>query len=262
MSSLTVKRLVWRVSTTLSDVNPQFTRYSERDIITALQCGTRALCKFLPHVGTRTVAMKLSPGTRQSIAKIVAANTKTLDGSEAVDVYGISLKEVLRNKGADGLTVGRSITIADRQVMDLGDPDWHTRTGTTVREFTFDPLDPLTFFVSPGVPSATDVWVDVSVVALPLVIPDGGEPGSEIYADEGISTQVVGIDDTWEDELWNYTVAYVLLSDSKAQAAMVRAQQHAQAFMASINLWAQQLTGQNPNLKTLPFAPEPQGQAS
>lgn len=263
MAGLLVKRVLWRVSTTLVDAKPQFTRFSERDMVTALQSGVRALCKYLPQAGSRNLAIKLAPGSRQSIAKIPAASIKTYDGSNPVDTYAILLLEVIRNMGANGTTPGAAIAIADRQRLDRQSPGWHTTTGAAVRQYTYNPQDPLTFYVTPAVPAAGDaVWVDVSLVAPPKVIPDGGAAGSELYRIEGNNTELVGVDDQYEDDLWNYCCAYLLLSDAKAQGALNRAAVHVQAFNASINSMAAAMTGHNPNLKQLPFAPDIAGAAS
>lgn len=262
MAALLVKRLIWRISQTLTDTAPQFARYKERDMVIAVQSGVRALCKYLPHAGARSIAMKLAPGSRQTIAKILASNLKTYDGSEASDLFGMQLLDVVRNMGPDGLTPGRSITIIDRQRLDRIDPDWHTKAGTTVRQYAYNPQDPLSFYVTPAIPATPSVWVDVSITAPPKPIEDGGDHGSESYSWSGGSTASVGIDDQYEDELWNYAVAYLLLGNAKSQNALARANVHVQAFNGSINSLAQQLTGQNPNLKTLPFAPEVPGAAS
>jgi hypothetical protein len=266
MAALLVRRLLWRVSQTLTDTKPQqFKRYTERDMVMAAQCGVKALCKFLPHVGIRSCAIKLEPGTRQSIAVVPAARVKFSSGAAAFDLFAIQFEDLIRNLGDDGLSPGRAIRIADRQRRDRLDPNWHVgEPDAVVREFFFSPQDPTTFFVSPPVPGTGAVWVDVQLVAPPQAIPDGGPPGSELYAydDSTPSTQAVGIDDQFEDELWNYCVAYLLLADAKSQESMARAQLHAQAFMGSINSLAASLTGQNPNLKTLPFAPDVPGAAS
>lgn len=263
MGALLVKRILWRVSQTLTDTKPQFKRYTERDMVMALQCGVKALCKYLPSAGARPIAMKLASGSRQSIAKIPAANIKTYDGGTPTDIYGIAVQELVRNMGANGTTPGKAIPPpSDRQRLDALDPDWHTRIGDVVTRWFYNPQDPTTFFVSPAIPSGSSVWVDVLLIAPPKVIQDGGEPGSERYSYEGTSNETVGVDDLYEDELWNYCVAYLLLSDAKSQQAMVRATLHAQAFTSSINSLVNSATGHNPNLKVLPFAPEVPGAAS
>lgn len=262
MSGLLVKHLLWRVSSTLMDNRPQFKRYAERDMVIALQAGVRALCKYLPHAGARTIAMRLQPGSLQSVAKIPAARVKTYDGSDPWEVFATGIFDVIRNMGANGVTPGRAITIAERGRLDRIDPLWHSKSGEVVRQFTYNPQDPTSFYVAPAVPAAPEVWVDVSLPAPPKPVTAGNAPGSERYAYSGSNTDLVGLDDQYEDELWNYCCAYLLMSEAKAQGALTRASMHIQAFNASINSMAQQATGHNPNLKALPFAPEPAGAAS
>jgi hypothetical protein len=259
MAALLVRKLLERVSGTLSDASPQFTRYSEGSMVIAAQAGSRALHKYVPHVGTRLVTVKLETGTRQSIARIPAARLKDSAGAmPAADLYGLSLQDVHRNRGAAGTAVGRAIVITDKQRLDRGDPNWHSRTGeAVVREFAYSPADPLTFWVNP--PVVGDVWVDASVISAPKVIPP---PTTTLYAATGSNNEDMGVDDQWEDELWNYCCAVLLMSDAKATNAMSRAAVHAQAFTGSINTIVQQLTGQNPNLKVLPLTPDLPGAAS
>jgi hypothetical protein len=177
-------------------------------------------------------------------------------------VFGLGVLSFIRNMGSNGLTPGKAVSIGDRQRLDLADPDWHTKTAAAVRQCFYDPQDPTTFYVTPGVPSDTAVWLDVSLKAPPKAIADGGAPGSEIYKLGGSSTTEVGVDDQYEDELYHYVVAYLLMSNSAAQGAMARASVHAQAFTTSINMLAQLATGHNPNLQRLPFAPDVPGAAS
>lgn len=259
MANLLVRDLLRRCSSTLSDTRPQFARHPEVDMVLAARNGVRALCKYMPHVCARTDAIKLLPGTQQRIDLVPAARVKPGDGSPARDMWCVQLLDMPRNRGADGVTAGRVITVADRQRLDSFYPDWHASTGPTVQHYTYNPQQPRDAYVYPGV--AGDVWVDVSWAVQPKVIPPGGAPGAEIYRYEDGNDQEVGLDDLYEDELWNYVVAYRLLSD-KGQASMSRAMLHAQAFTGAINTTMEQLTGNNPNLKTLPFAPEVPGASS
>ena len=262
MGALLVRRILWRVRTTLTDTKPQFTRFPERDMVAALQCGVRALCKYLPHAGARTIAIKLQPGARQSIAKVAADNMRHLDGSASSDVFPILLHEITHNMGSDGATPGRAISITDRQRLDMLDPMWQTRSASVIEQYAYNPQDPLAFWVAPAAPSSPAVWVAAAVVAPPPPFADGGAPGNERYRFVGGADDLVGLDDQYEDELWNYCIAYLLLSDAKSTNAMARAAAHVQAFNGSINSMAMTMTGQSPNLKRLPFAPEITGAAS
>lgn len=259
MGKLLVRDLLRRCSSTLSDTRPQYARHSEVDLVLAARNGVRALCKYMPHVCARTDAVKLDQGTQQTIDLVPAARVKPGDGSDPRDMWCVQLLDMPRNRGADGESVGRAITVIDRQRLDAMEPNWHASMGDAVRHFAYNPQQPRHAYVYPGVEG--DVWVDFTWAVLPPVIPAGGAPGVEIYKGDGDSEQEVGLDDIYEDELWNYIVAYRLLSD-KGQSSLSRAMVHAQAFTAAINTTMEQLTGQSPNLKMLPFAPEVPGAAS
>lgn len=263
MADLLVRNLLRRVSATLMDTRPQFKRYAQADMVLAARAGVRALCKYLPQTCSRTVAVKLQPGWIQSLGRIPTARIKTYDGSPAWDLNVSQIFEVMRNMGADGLTPGRAITLTDQQRQNAIAPTGHSTPGTAVRQYAFNPQVPTEILVWPAVPAAGQIWVDMRLSAPPPPIPDGtGAAGNESYRFENNSTQAIGLDDRYEDELWNYCCAYMLLSEAKAQGALSRAALHVQAFNASINSMAEQMTGHNPNLKALPFAPEVAGAAS
>lgn len=247
-----VKDFLWTVSTTLQDVSPQFSRWTERELVVYANFAQRAIAKYLPQAGSRVDAIKLATGTRQDLTKVLAANILPGDGSTPADVSGIALLDVRRNMGANGSSPGKVIRVVDRYTKDTNDPDWHTKTGAAVREFVVEKETPRTFYVSPGVTG--NVWVEVSWMAEPTVIPAGGAPGSELYLYEGASTQKLGIHDQFVDDAWNYVVGMALLKASKNTQNLPNAQTHVAAFTSSINAQATVLTGVNPNLKALPFA--------
>lgn len=249
-----VKTLLRSVSTTLQDIAPQFSRWTEVELVNYANYGQLAIAKYLPQAGSRVDSIRLQPGTRQDLTKILAANILPGDGSAAADTFGIALLDVVRNMGANGSTPGRVIRIVDRETLDNNDPDWHTRVGTSVREFVFDKALPKVFWASPGVHGVTQVWADIAWLAEPKRIPAGGEPTAEIYKYDGLSTALLGIHDQFVEDLHNYIVAVALLKGSKNTTNAGKAQMHASLFINSINAQASVLTGVNPNLKQLPMA--------
>jgi len=249
----TVKSFLNGVSTTLMDM-PQYSRYPEVEMVRYVNFGQRAIAKYLPQAGARVDAIKLQAGTRQDLTKVLAANILPGDGSSAADTAGIALIEVRKNMGASGTTAGRVIRVVDRYTKDSTDPDWHTRTGSVIKEFVFERNTPKQFEVSPGVTGS--VWVEVSWMAEPKAVPDGGNPGSELYAYDGSSTTLLGIQDQYVEDLHNYVVAMCLLKGSKNTENMPKAQLHASMFMNSINAQAAVVAGVSPNLKQLPFVNE------
>jgi hypothetical protein len=246
----TVRDFLQGVSTTLMD-SPQFSRWPEVELVRYINYGQRAIAKYLPHAGSRVDAIRLQNGTRQDLTRVLAANIIPGDGSTAADTYGIALIELRKNMGANGSTAGRVIRIVDRYTADTSDPDWHTRTGSSIKEYVFEKHTPKSFEVRPGVTG--NVWAEVSWMAEPAFVAAGGAPGSEVYAADGSSTVRLGIHDQYVEDLHNYVVGMALLKGSKNVQNMPKAQLHIGAFTSSINAQSAVISGVNPNLKQLPF---------
>lgn len=250
-----VRTLLGSVTATLQD-NPQFSRWPERELVVYANYGQTAIAKYLPQAGARSDSIKLRPGTKQDLTKVAAADIKPSDGSGAVDTYGIALLDVVRNMGPNGQVPGRVVRVVDRETRDNNDPDWHSKTGPVVREYVAEKALPKVFYAVPGVPADVPVWVDINWLAEPKRIPAGGASGAEIYLVDGASTELLGINDQFVEDLHNYIVAIALLKGSKNTQNVEKAKLHAAMFTSSINAQASMLTGVNPNLKQLPFAAE------
>lgn len=251
--SILVKDVLYRVSKDLGDIAPQFNRWTQRELVNALNDGQRAIAKYLPSACARVDSIKLSAGTKQSIALILAANIKPGDGSTAVDVRGNMLQYVTRLMGADGLVAGRALRIVDRDVLDAVNPDWNlaTSTGKRPTQYTFDPRTPQIFYVAPGIPAADTVWVEVAMLADPAALPN---IGSEDYGQASADTHVLSIDDKYLDDLMHYMMARSNMKDTESQASMQKVSAYTSLFVNSINAQAMAMTGVNPNLQSLPFS--------
>lgn len=251
MGQTLVKEVLYRASILLQDASPQFVRWPEREMVAWLNDAQRAISKYLPSSCSRIDAIKLSPGTRQSIASILAANIKPGDGSTAANVTGAALLDVVRNMGMDGVTPGRSIRVVSREVMDSQTPDWHTNTGAvTIDQFMFDPRVPKAFYVSPPVHATTPVWVEAAYMADPVQI---AWSGVATYGMDGSSTAMISVDDKHIDDLVNYIVARAYSKDAEFAANQNLATNYTQLFLTSLNAQATALTGVNPNLSALPM---------
>lgn len=251
-STIRVSELLWRVSDQLSDTDPQFNRWTQETLVNAANDGQQVLATVLPTSCVRNDAIKLVPGTRQSIEAIPAARIKPGDGSTAVDRIGTKLMgPPVRNLGATGTTPGRAIRAVDRASLDLAEPNWHTSVGKTVLEAVYDPLNTKVFYVYPGVTSAQDVWIEVAWVPQPLQIPLAGDyaKGSETESD-----LVLSVDDINVPDLVHYMLATLYLRDAEFAGALALAGAHTQLFVTSMN-------AQNPaaKLKGLPQPAAPAG---
>ena len=113
-------------------------------VLAALNEALSALVLYRADASATTSVVQLAPGTRQSIP-----------------ADGIRLIRLIRNRGSDGVQVGRSIRLVDTDVMDAIAPGWHQLSGNYVAEYTYDPHTPKEFYVYPAVPSGT-VYVELS----------------------------------------------------------------------------------------------------
>ena len=127
MAAITlVKDVLYQVSVQLHDINPQFNRWTSRELVSWLNDGQRAIAKYVPTSCSRVDAVKLQPGTKQNIDSVTSASIVPGDGSSAVNVQGNALQSVIRNMGVNGQTPGKAIRITDRETLDVNDPNWHT----------------------------------------------------------------------------------------------------------------------------------------
>lgn len=261
--TITVREVLRQASVLLQDSDPQFTRHIETELVDWLNDAQRAIYKFLPAACSRIDAIKLVPGTLQSISAIPAASCKPGDGSVLDQpVIGAVLLDVICNMGSDGLTQGRSIRpITDgRETLDALNRDWQKERGSVLKSFLYDPRTPRYFHVTPGVADMTDVWVRLAYVAMPLPIANTGTPAVPVYHTAGADTTKISVHDEHSDDLVNYICARALMKNAQ-YASSTNAAGFAAMFTGSINAKAQAIMGYNPNLKHLPFAPSPIGAA-
>lgn len=254
MPTVLVRDVLWRASTMLQDTKPQFYRHMERDMVDALNDGQVAIAKFLPSSCSRVDALRLVPGTKQSIQSIAPDNCKPGDGSTpSAPVIGTQVLDVIRNMGADGMTPGRTVRLIPGKVQDAQDRDWHTSVGIAAKTYVYDPATPRYFWIYPGAHPTTPEWLDVAYTAQPLQIPNTGAEGAELYAETGASTQAISIADEHLDDLTNYVVARMLYKPSEWSDAQ-KGDAFAAMFTGSLNAKVAALTGHNPNIRHLPMA--------
>lgn len=257
-STVLVKDALWRVAALLQDQDPQFFRYTERNLVDALNDGQMAIAKFVPSAASRVDAVKLVAGTRQNIASIPALSIKPGDGQAPELTYGTTVLDLVRDMGADGVTPGYAIRRGSRPALDATLPSWHKVVGDICTTWMYDPATPSVFYVSPGLRAAR--WVEMAYTARPKKI-DAGAPGAELHAFAGDSAVTLSMGDEYLDDLVNYVCARMNMATTET-GSQGDAGMFASAFLNGLNGLVQARTGSNPNLKKLPFAPEPVGRAA
>ena len=261
-----VREVLRRVSSQVQDLSPQFIRFPERECVDWLNDGQMAIWKYLPLAASRVDVIKLKPGTRQSIELIAAGDCKPGDGSvPLVPIIGTQiLRGSMRNMGADGLTPGKAIRLVSHDDMDSQNPDWHTAMAAgSIKAITYNPETPRYFYNYPPVPALVmgAVWIEIPYTSRPIQIPNIATVGSEAYLADGSSSVVISIGDEHADDLTDYMLARLYLKNAQGLGNAERAATHASRCLGSLNAKVAAITGNNPNLKMLPFAPTPVGQA-
>lgn len=111
--------------------------------------------------------------------QLTAGNTKqTL--SSATDIRFI---KALRNKGADGNTVGKAIRLGNMSALDSLKPDWHTETGLSyIKEYMFDEVRPDEFWVYPKPLTAFYIEIIKQIIATQVTVVGDTLPVKDIYA--------------------------------------------------------------------------------
>ncbi len=248
-ASILVKDLFYRVSAQLSDLSPQFTRWTHTDLVDYYNDGARAIAKLMPSATMRMDSIKLDPGVRQSLDSVGPTRIIPGDGSTPTTLQCNQLVDVVCLMGEDGQTPGDAMRLFDRNAMDLMYPQWGSKTGTP-REYAVDERMPKTFWVYPGVASDETWWVRCMLLADPVALPYDGD-----YSASGSDTTVLSIDDVNLDDLFNYMMARAHMRDAEYAAGAALAQVYVTAFVNSMNQRVKAMTGTSPNLQTLPNAP-------
>lgn len=248
-----VRDLFWAVGVELQDHKPQFTRWTAREVMQAYNEARIVIARLMPPARARIEAIRLKPGSLQSIAALAQADVKPDPGAA---LEGLQFMELLDNLGGDGITPGPSITVTSRELLDAYDPLWHTRTGTVIRSYTHDPRFPNRFMVEPAVPATGNVWARCAYMAMPPMLDLPTLDDGEAWALDGDEDDQVDLPTEFHMDIRFYMVARLSMKNSK-WADPSKASAFTEFFTASMNTKVSTLTGTNPNLRRLPMATEP-----
>lgn len=253
MASSTLVRDVLRdVSAQLNDLDPQFNRWTQADLLMGLNDAQTVIATYMPWSCARSDAIKLKPGTKQTIDRIAATDIVPGDGSTPVEMLGHSLHRVVRNAGNTGTKPGRAVTLTDFDTMDIMDPNWHASQGAELLQYVYDPRNPKLFYAYPGVSTTGSVWVEVAYqAAIRRIVATG--PAQ--FAATGSDSTTLTVDDKFIPDVHNYMMARAYLKDAEAGGNAQMAGSYAQLFAGSINAQVSAMTGVNPNLQSLQINP-------
>lgn len=150
-----------------------------------LNASIRALILVRPDAGAETDNIQLVAGILQTLPST-----------------SLRLLDITRNMGADGLTVGKIITPADRKHIDYSNLLWPAATGDTeIDNFSYDKENPRIFYVTPPVSATINVYVEMQVSQLPTAVTAIGD--------------ALGVNDLFFEPLVQYMLYKAFIADDE-----------------------------------------------
>ena len=197
--------------------------------------GVRAICLAKPSASSITMVFELAVGTLQPLP---STSPKPL-----------TLLSINRNitDATEPRKAGRMVKHTDRGLLDAADPDWHDRTRTQfrkeVRNYCFDELVPLEYYVYPGNDGTGLVEAEVGTLPEPVVIATGADPPDIASYDID-----VGLPEPYSVPLLDYVLYRCQMKDD-IDGAAARSVVHYQQFATAIGLKLQVEKAHSPNAR-------------
>lgn len=201
---VTAQSIIDRVRVQLIDTGST-QRWTDTELLYWVSDGQRAIVAALPQAAVKVTTVSLAAGTRQSLPA---------DGYKLIDVT--------RNLTAAGVA-GAPCTSIDRSILDRQYPTWHTANAAAgVLHWTYDPSDPLSFFVYPRNTGAGSVEVVYSFMP----------------ADITSASSTISVRDIYQTPLIDYVLYRAHSKDSDFAAGQQLAAAFLQAFTAFLQAQA------------------------
>lgn len=202
MGTILASTILGQVSKDLND--PSQVRWPAADLLRYLNDGQRAAAGLKPECSRAPKVWQLTAGVAQ----------------QALPVGVLRLVEPVCNQGADGVTPGMPITLAERSTLDGTQPTWRTDVNAMgyVRHVILT-SDPHTVNVYPKAPSGA--W---QIEAICDVVP----------ADVTASTNPITLDDIYEEALTWYVMHRCYGKNVEFGGSTGESNNYYQKFMAAM----------------------------
>jgi hypothetical protein len=187
---MTVQDIMDRVSTLYNDAS--YERVSKQMYLNFLDDALNQLVMSRPDSHVRTTVVQLDPGTRQRLPE-----------------EALSLIDIYRNMGQDGVTQGSPIWQVNRKDLDYFS-NWHSASAvdpTEITEFSYDARSQKTYWASPAPGSMTAIFVEMDY--------SYSFPKYATLDWDFAVTQAIDCDDTFQGPICSYML-YILYSTDSA----------------------------------------------
>lgn len=228
--AILVNDLISRVQAVLQDTTG--VRWPQTELVLWINDAQREVALLKPDAMSNTAIVTLDAGTKQSIPA---------DGNRLLKV----VRNMAQNASDSSLYDGkRSIRLVDGDILDSQTPDWHDSTvggdaahGGEVKHYIYNEESPRTYYVYPGVSSASTVYLEIMYSKNPAVL-------ATITGSTTLS-----VPDIFGNAVMNYVLYMAYMKDSEYAGNQQRAANHYQLFSASVTGKAQIDTVSSPNVE-------------
>lgn len=228
--AILVNDLISRVQAVLQDTTG--VRWPQTELVLWINDAQREVALLKPDAMSNTAIVTLDAGTKQSIPA---------DGNRLLKVVRNMTQNANDNTLYDGK---RSIRLVDGDILDSQTPDWHDSTvggdaahGSEVKHYIYNEESPRTYYVYPGVSSASTVYLEIMYSKNPAVI-------TTVTGSTALS-----VPDIFGNAVMNYVLYMAYMKDSEYAGNQQRAANHYQLFSASVTGKAQIDTVSSPNVE-------------
>jgi hypothetical protein len=196
-------------------------RWTDPEVLQWLTDGQRTIVLYRPDACMANESIDLVEGSKQKIPDA-----------------GLRLLDVVRNVG------GRAVRLVDREVLDTGNPLWHTGKGSSViRNYAYDDRDPKTFYVSPPA-QKPDTSKNPPLVAKLEIMYSKSPPDVTAVGD------TLTLPDIYIDPLVNYVLFRCYSKDSQFAQNAALASGYLQACMSMLGVKMKRDVSYSPDLNS------------
>lgn len=148
-------------------LDPAGRAWPDAELLDYFNVTATLIASLRPDAVSATGTVMMVEGTRQTLSGLNPAPERLLDPIRDPDT-------------------GRAVRVVDREALDAGDPNWHSRRPGQVKSVAFDGRDPLTFFVYPPAAAGSRLEVLYQRLLTPVALADinaNASPISDAYLD-------------------------------------------------------------------------------
>lgn len=202
MPTVTAAALIDRAAIALQDTG--HVRWTRAELLAYLNAGQREAVLKKPNANVLAGSVPLVAGTVQTLPTT----------NDAGPVEAIQLMQVLRN------SCGRAVRVAERDLLDLMNPDWHSLPQTKlVQHYCYALADPTRFLVYP--PNDGNGCLDLRYAATPPTL--------------ALESATLALDDIYQEALLDYLQYRAWNKDAEYAADPTRAVARYAAFAAALD---------------------------